>query len=246
MIGRDHLEWHGGEEAYVKAKQNLVRFQKPTDHAVLMESCPAACGFADHTRSKVVRFNTNSSDKFTLPIAGDHNQLNAQGAFMAAKIFGITRDDAQRAMHSFSPLPHRLQLVHESGGVKWINDSIATIPEAAVVAMQSYPRGKVIQIVGGYDKKLDMRPMCQTLARECKAILTIGDLGPALASMIRHTPERTAELKECSSLHHAVDEARKLAQDGDIILLSPGCASYGPFVNFEQRGEAFAKLARGS
>src|SRR4029077_13286575 len=111
-----------------------------------------------------------SQKPFTLPIAGEHNQLNAQGAFAAASLIGITWEDAQRAMQAFEPLPHRLQLVHEAGGIKWINDSIATIPEAAVVAMRAFPRGKVIQIVGGSDKKLDMREMCQMLARECKAV----------------------------------------------------------------------------
>src|SRR4051812_19679713 len=239
MIGRDHLEWHGGETAYVDAKKNLVRFQSDADYAVLNEESPAACGFADQTRSKVVRFNTNSSDKLNLPVAGDHNQLNAQGAFAAARLFGITWDQAQRAMQTFTPLPHRLQLVHESNGVKWINDSIATIPEAAVVAMRAYPKGKVIQIVGGHDKKLDMRQMCQILARECKAVLTIGQLGPALASMMREAPDGAAELRECETLDRAVAEAHKLAAPGDIILLSPGCASYGQFHNFEERGEKF-------
>jgi UDP-N-acetylmuramoylalanine--D-glutamate ligase len=110
--------------------------------------------------------------------------------------------------------------------------------------MRSYPKGKVIQIVGGHDKKLDMRQMCQILARECKAVLTIGQLGPALASMMRETPGRSAELRECETLDRAVAEARKLAAPGDIVLLSPGCASYGQFHNFEERGEMFSKLAR--
>jgi UDP-N-acetylmuramoylalanine--D-glutamate ligase len=128
--------------------------------------------------------------------------------------------------------------------VKWINDSIATIPEAAIVAMRAFPRGKVIQIIGGYDKKLDMREMCETLARECKAVLTIGDLGPKLAQMIREVRDRSAELRECGDLAGAVEEARKLGQNGDVVLLSPGCASFGQFRNFEERGEKFAKLAR--
>ncbi len=244
MIGLDHLEWHGGEGPYVDAKKNLVRFQSPGDFAVLNGECPAACGFANQTRAKVVKFNGKSAAPLRIPIAGEHNQLNAQGALAAASLMGVTWDDAQRAMQDFTPLPHRLQLVHEAGGIKWINDSIATIPEAAVVAMRSYPKGRVIQIIGGYDKKLDMTEMCRTLAKECKAILTIGALGPTLAELVRETADRSAELHECGDLESAVAQARKLATRDDVILLSPGCASYGPYTNFEQRGDAFAKLAR--
>ena len=116
MIGRDHLTWHGGEEAYVNAKKNLVRFQSPNDFAVLNEASPAACDFADVARSQVVRFNSKSHPPFELPIAGEHNQLNAQATFSAARIFDINWDDAQRAMASYKPLPHRLELVHESNG----------------------------------------------------------------------------------------------------------------------------------
>ena len=165
MIGRDHLTWHGGEQAYVDAKKNLVRFQSTDDVAVLNGESPAACGFADQTRAKVVKFNSKSHPPFDLSIAGEHNQLNAQGAFAAASLFGISHDDAQHAMRDYTPLPHRLQLVHESNGIRWINDSIATIPEAAIVAMRAYPSGKVIQIIGGDSKNLDMRPMCEALAR---------------------------------------------------------------------------------
>jgi UDP-N-acetylmuramoylalanine--D-glutamate ligase len=245
MIGKDHLTWHGGEDAYVDAKKNLVRFQSPQNFAVLNGESPAACGFADQTRAKVIRFNSKSHPPFELPIAGEHNQLNAQGAFAAASLFGISHDEAQRAMRQYTPLPHRLQLVHESGGVKWINDSIATIPEAAIVAMRAYESGKVIQIIGGDSKNLDMRPMCEALAHECKAILTIGKLGPQLASMVREVSDRKAELIECEKVERAVVEARRIAKPGDVVLLSTGCASYDQFHNFEERGELFTKLARG-
>jgi UDP-N-acetylmuramoylalanine-D-glutamate ligase len=194
MIGRDHLEWHGGEESYVNAKQNLVRFQKPADHAILMEDCPGACGFADHTRSRVVRFNANSSDRFYPANCRQSQSVKCpRRLHRREKSFGIhlgrcaeSDGDVQpsappaptRPREQWHPMDQRFHRHH--------------FPKAAVVARQSYPRGKVIQIIGGYDKKLEMRPMCQTLARECKAILTIGDLGPTLAAMIRHTPNRSA------------------------------------------------------
>ncbi|HTL30205.1 MAG TPA: UDP-N-acetylmuramoyl-L-alanine--D-glutamate ligase [Tepidisphaeraceae bacterium] len=246
MIGIDHVEWHGSPHAYVNAKRNLVRFMKPTDIAVLSEENEGSASFAHDTKAKVVRFGLKDRTPFELELKGTHNQLNAQAAFAAARELGVTWDEAQRAVRDFRGLPHRLQVVHESSGVKWVNDSIATIPEAAIVAMQAFPAGKVIQIVGGYDKKLEMRPMCEALAKNCKAILPIGTLGPKLAAMSRETSGRTAEIKECGDLPTAVAIARKLATDGDVVLLSTGCASYDQFTNFEQRGDAFATLARES
>ena len=91
-----------------------------------------------------------------------------------------------------------------------------------------------------------MHPMCEALARECKAVLTIGMLGPKLAEMIREVADRKAELIECETLDRAVAEAHRLAIAGDVILLSTGCASYDQFHNFEERGEKFAELARSS
>ena len=117
---------------------------------------------------------------------------------------------------------------------------------SAIAAMDSFPAGKVIQIVGGYDKGLDMKPMCEALALRCKAILTIGKLGPILAQLVRAAPDRSAELTECQTLDRAVTKARGIATSGDIVLLSTGCASYDQFVNFEKRGEEFTRFARES
>jgi len=88
--------------------------------------------------------------------------------------------------------------------------------------------------------------MCQHLARRCKAVLTIGDLGLALAQMLESAPERRAEIRGCGRLEHAVEFARRIASRGDVILLSTGCASYDQFVNFEARGEAFTRLVTSS
>jgi len=131
--------------------------------------------------------------------------------------------------------------VHESNGVRFYNDSIATIPEAAVVACSAFEPGTVIQIVGGSDKKLDMEPMCRALSRRAKAVLCIGQIGPALAKL---STGGSAVVKEAGTLAVAMEQAKALATPGDVVLLSPGSASYGQFVNFEERGEAFSKLAK--
>ena len=242
MISPDHLEWHGTFGAYVDAKLNLVRHQRAADVAVLNARDAHADEFAGATRAKVERVDAQAAEPFELAIVGEHNQLNAQLASAAASALGVSREETSRGLRNFHGLPHRLQLVCERDGVRYVNDSIATIPQAAIAANRAFPSGTVVQIVGGYDKHLDMRAMCQALARTCKAVLTIGALGPSLAAQMRDAIDRHAAIHECGDLWTAVSTARHVAAPGDVVLLSTGCASYDQFDNFEARGDAFAKL----
>ncbi len=244
FLSIDHTEWHGTTEAYIDAKINLVRHQTPEDFAFLPDGS-IADQFAAATKAIVHRYSPDLGQRFDLPLLpGEHNQLNAQSAFLAAAALGVSREAAQAAVRDFGGLPHRLQLVHEAGGVRFYNDSIATIPEAAVVACAAFEPGHVIQIIGGSDKKLDMTPMCVTLANRAKAVLCIGSLGAALAEKTLAANGRTARVELCETLDRATKVAREIAQSGDVVLLSTGCASYDQFTNFEQRGEAFARLAK--
>jgi UDP-N-acetylmuramoylalanine--D-glutamate ligase len=240
MISADHLDWHGSEEKYVDAKRNIVRFQKPADVAVLNFDNPAARSFAKNTLAKVIPFGMTTHPAFSLKLAGEHNQLNAQAAFTAASIFGIDWSTAQGAIADFAGLTHRLQLVHEKDGVKFINDSISTIPEAAIAALRSFPEKKVIQIIGGSGKKdLPVDLLCEELTQRAKVVLCIGETGSRLASYL---PATLAH--DCGTLAVAVERAQSLATEGDIILLSPGHPSYDQFTNFESRGTEFARLVK--
>lgn len=247
MITNDHLEWHGSVDAYIDAKKNLVRFQKSSDFSVLGEDDPVSKSFADATDAKIVWYGVKDRKPFWLKLPGAHNQLNAQAAFAAAAVLGVSWEQAQDAIADFVGLPHRLQLVHEANGVRYFNDSIATIPEAAVAALESFPAKRVIQIVGGYDKKLDLSGMCDALARRAKAALCIGKTGTKISQTIQTiaVPDR-AQVYDCIELTEAMKIARQIAEPGDVVLLSTGCASYDQFTNFESRGDAFAKLARES
>jgi len=240
MISSDHLPWHGSQEAYVDAKRNIIRFQQPEDVAVLNEDDPICAGFALEAVGKIIYFGLAGRSKFDLLIPGEHNQLNAQGAFATASIFGVDFTTAQRSLADFTGLPHRLQRIYESGGVSYYNDSIATIPEAAVAALESFPNKKVIQIVGGYGKDIPITAMCASLINRAKAVLCIGATGPAIADLLEQSPsENAAATYRCGDLATAVTIARQIAAAGDIVLLSPGFKSYDQFVNFEQRGEEF-------
>lgn len=243
MILSDHLEWHQTREAYVDAKRNIVRYQNHEDFAVLNEDDPMSAGFAAETEAKTIFYGMSGRRKFELLVPGAHNQLNAQGAFAAANIFGIDWEAAQKALASFNGLAHRLQFVGEAGGVRYFDDSIATIPEAAIVALESFPARKVIQIVGGYDKGLPITALCSNLIERAKAVMCMGATGPRIAEMLEESPSQSAAASyRCGDLATAMAMARRIAVPGDVVLLSPGFSSLDQYVNFEKRGEEFVSL----
>jgi UDP-N-acetylmuramoylalanine--D-glutamate ligase len=240
MVGNDHIPWHGSADAYLEAKRNLVRFQEKGDFAVVPSFSKLGRDFGKLTAGTVVEYGkrANLPEAFAPKLIGKHNRLNERAAFAAARLVGVYPDQAADAVADFTGLPHRLQLVHEDRrGVKWFNDSIATVPEAAAAACEAFPPGSVIQIVGGSDKGLPLEDMAAVLAERCKAILCIGKMGPAVAKLAGE------KAVDCGDLSTAVARAREQATEGDVVLLSPGFASYDQFKNFEERGEAFARLA---
>ena len=243
MITEEHLDWHLTRDSYVDAKRVIVEFQRPDDYAVLNARCAASAQF--QTAATVIPFGGAEFQRFDLKIPGEHNQQNAQAAFAAAQILGVSWEAAQAAIRDVGSLPHRLSLVHEEAGVQYFDDSIATNPDAAVAALNSFPSRKVIQIVGGYDKGLPFTAMCAALVERAKAVLCIGATGETLARMLTDSQyPGAAATYRCGDLATAMKIARQIAVQGDIVLLSTGCASYDQFDNFEKRGDEFARLAK--
>ncbi|MEL7239626.1 MAG: UDP-N-acetylmuramoyl-L-alanine--D-glutamate ligase, partial [Planctomycetota bacterium] len=240
MIDEDHLAWHGDAATYHHDKQHLVRHQTERDFAVLPSFNKPGRGFKEHTPATVVEYGkrANLPEAFAPNLPGKHNRLNERAAFAAAKLMGVYIDQAEAKTRDFAGLPHRMQLVHERNGVRYFDDSIATIPAAAAVACCSFPVGTVLQIVGGSDKELTTDEMAKVLAERCKAVLCIGATGPALAEQIG------SKAIHCGTLEVAMQHAAKHATSGDVVLLSTGYASYDQFPNFQERGKRFAELAR--
>ena len=244
MLAVDHVDWHGSAEAYLDAKKQLLKHQGGDDIAVLPEGQPHTAELAGVTRARVIYYGLKGR-RFELTIPGWHNQFNCQAAFAAAAAMGVTFEQAQEAVRDFPGLPHRLQLVHDSDGVRWFNDSIATIPEAAIAALESFPARTVLHIVGGSDKGLPFTALAGALCEKAKAALAIGATGGTIAALIAESPTHACcPAYECHDLATAVTMAKQIATAGDVVLLSPGCASYDQFSNFQQRGERFAELAR--
>jgi UDP-N-acetylmuramoylalanine--D-glutamate ligase len=174
-------------------------------------------------------------------LRGRHNRENAMAAIALARLMGVPGPKVQRGLDLFPGLPHRLELVAERGGVEWVNDSKATNVDSTVVGLAAFPEGKpsVILLLGGRGKKAPYAPLRSLFPGRVKALLTLGEDAPAIERELGDL----GPTESCGDLPTAVARAARLAVPGDVVLLSPACASYDQFRDYEERGEAFRRLA---
>ncbi len=243
-LGPNHLDRHGTMDAYAAAKKNIFAFQTADDVLILNRNCTETASWASEARGKVEYFDA-ADEPFELSVPGKHNQANAQAAWAIAKQMGVTRTEAAEALASFAGLPHRLQFVAEVNGVRYFNDSKCTTPEGAIVAVEAFEPGKSIVIAGGYDKGVSFETLGKALAEKAKAVIAIGDCSQQILAAIEAAASAAPEksiAQSAADLASAVTAAAALAEPGDAVLLSPACASYDMFTNYEQRGQEFIKL----
>lgn len=244
----NHVDWHGTFEHYQESKKRILAAQGPGDSAVLDESVAGWASPGGVARTIV----PSAAESGPLRIPGAHNRHNAAvalAAIEAAGVAGLARPAIQGAIAGFDGLPHRLQLVHDSRGVRWFNDSKSTTPEAALLAVRAFEnagepgsRGRIHLIAGGYDKGSNLAPIA-ALAPSLAGLYTVGATGPVIASAARSLGAGSLT-HECGTIDRAVGVVAEHVRNGDIVLLSPACASWGQFENYEKRGELFTRLAR--
>lgn len=235
----NHADWHGSLDHYRACKQRLIAHQRPGDYAVL------GSGLRDWpTNQGVNRLDLVGDDPrlagIDLLIPGRHNRLNAMMAAEACRAAGVAFERAIAALADFRGLPHRLELVNQTpDGRRFYNDSKCTTPAAAALAVESFDDpARLHVIVGGYDKKADLAPLAALGSRVAR-LYAIGAVGERIHAL---APPGTC--LHCRTLDVAVKSAMARMNAGDILLLSPGCASWDQFTNFEQRGERFTKLVQ--
>lgn len=259
----NHLDRHGTMTQYAEAKSSIFSFQKPADHLLmpLDEDLSAFPGqwrrrenlrwYGVNRQMRTMRFSRSADPhgetvelaaKLTVP--GLHNLMNAAAAVSVARLLGVTDNISCRALSDFGGLPHRLEFVGEFAGVKYYNDSKATTPEAAMTSLSAF-EAPVVLLVGGSDKGSPFDDLARTVAHRAKAAICIGQTGPRLADEIERfkSPGNGPAVERATDFQSAFALARSHARSGDVILLSPGCASYDWFKNYEDRGEQFRRLA---
>jgi UDP-N-acetylmuramoylalanine--D-glutamate ligase len=230
----DHLDRHASFEDYRDAKLRIFENQLEEDFAVVPRGFEEIPG-----RGRRVEFDLHDALPAEPLVPGEHNRENAAAATAAARAAGISDDAIARTLQSFEGVPHRLELIREIDGVRFVNDSKATNPEAAERALSAYPPG-VRLILGGSRKGSPYERLARAAAERgvAKAYLigeSADDIAEALAAAgVRFAASRTLE--------QAIADAYGDAERGEVILLSPACASYDQFRDFEERGERFREL----
>jgi len=249
-IRPNHLDWHGSFDAYVKDKHVILDYQDHTSD----DAAVGGPGVHDQVSPRVTRWCDFGSEgdawwkpdpPCRLLVPGEHNQLNARLASVACELAtGIEEWRSAEWLADFPGLAHRLQFVLEHRGIRYFNDSKCTTPEAAELATRSFDPGRVHIILGGYDKGSDMTSLASLAAERCVGVYTIGTTGERIADTVEQAGSSECRLVRCHTLDVAVCEAVKRAQPGDVVLLSPACASWDQFDHYEQRGEQFIELVR--
>ncbi len=267
----NHLDRHVTVEAYRTAKQNLLRWQTADQFAVVnagseVASWPTAAtrlrfgpadeyrlGVFDEGSEVLTRLPTDLGGEQRLPLGrwlrlpGPHNWQNAQAAIAAALATGASVSAIEQAVATFRGLAHRLEFVAEVNGRRYFNDSKSTTPEATVLALQSFDE-PIVLLAGGYDKQIDLSAIASVAVSRCRAVALLGQTGPQLGRLIE-AAARVANVvgpncRGFESLEPAVAWSLQSSSPGDVVLLSPGCASYDWFQNYIERGEQFSALVQ--
>jgi UDP-N-acetylmuramoylalanine--D-glutamate ligase len=263
----NHLDWHGSLEAYQRAKYGIFAAQHPTDISIIPEELSEDPQWRVRGRRHVFGLEDQGGDgacfsdshlvlrtgdgwredcvRLELPqrLPGEHNRRNVAAAACAAWLAGADAEGFAGVVKKFQPLPHRLQCLAQGGGLQFWNDSIATTPESAVAALRHFS-GRAIVLAGGYDKGQDLSELSAAIAEHAAGAVLMGQTAEQLRCQIESGNSRSIGLAVATDFRIAFELAVAMRDRGDIVLLSPGCASYGWFRDFRERGEQFERLAR--
>ncbi len=233
-LEEDHLDRHGHIAAYREAKLRIFRNQAPGDHAV----DPSTTATETSVEEGVLSVRGEALLALEeIRLRGAHNLENARAASLAALSMGVPAAAIAQALRTFAGVPHRLEEVAEVGGVLYVNDSKATNVASAVKGIEAF-EGGLHAILGGSLKGGGFEGLRDAVRSRCRACYLIGDAEERLASDL----EGTVPLHRCGTLETAVAEASLAARMGEVVLLSPACASFDSFRDYEERGERFRAL----
>lgn len=264
MTTSEHMDHHKDVSEYVDAKRNILRFQTASDFAIVNRDYPASNESDIYSEGKVFYVSRERSgvdgsfirdgvlwmqkdgnekkviDVKDILLPGRHNLENAAAASLAAHLAGAEREQVEDVLKSFRGLEHRLELVREVNGVKYYDDSFSTTPETAIAAIEAFTAPEIL-ILGGSSKNSDFTELGKVISdnKNIKAIIGIGDEWWEIKSKIKNQKSNILMIEDAKDMRTVVLAASKIAQEGDVVLLSPACASFGMFKNYKDRGDQF-------
>lgn len=265
MITSEHLDWHKDTKEYRSAKESIVKYQNKSDFAIINQDFEASCAFAEKTKGKVYFFSTMQktnglhlvdnkiisevSQRETIAstkdvlLVGKHNLQNILAASSVAKILRIENDTIKKVLATFKGLKHRLELIAEIDGTAYYNDSFSTTPETTIAAIEAFSRPKIL-ILGGSTKHSSFEELAKTIVNNTtiKTLILIGHEAKRIKNALSNEGSFHGKIREgAQSMHDIISQAKEQTTAGDVVILSPACASFDMFKNYIDRGEQFAQ-----
>ena len=259
----DHLDRHGSMDNYLACKANIFANQSPSDYLVLNYDDEALRALAGTSRGKVLFFSQKhileegvylDGDAVVLHIGdtrtvicredeiaikGKHNLENAMGAILLAYLSGVSVEDIRDVLKAFQGVEHRLEPVRTVGGVQYVNDSKGTNPDSTIKAVEAFKQ-PIVLILGGKNKGSDFTELASLVKARVKKAVVLGEAKQAIIKALEDAA--FYDYKEADTFEEAVQTAAHLASEGDVVLLSPACASWDMFKSYEERGALFKHI----
>ncbi len=254
----DHIDWHNGLDNYFKAKTKIFSAPLTPTFAIFNATDEKVYEFSKTTYSENFYFGQEFEknccyikneaiyfkrkgdeekiiDITDIPLVGNHNYQNVMASIIAAKLVGLENNDIKNAIKSFNAVEHRCEFTKKVNGIEFYNDSKATNPEAAIVAINSFEGKKVTLIAGGRDKMTNLDEFCLSVNKCISDVILIGEAAERFEQALTST--NFTKIYKCNTLEAAIDKSIELGNE--ICLFSPACASFDMFDNYEVRGEVF-------
>ena len=261
-IGADHLDRHGSEEAYRAVKARLAELSVLHGRVVLNADDPGCLELGTRLPAAAIAwYGLQADDPWMaarliegwltvrgerllaaaeVPVPGRHTLADALAAALATSLAGASNEAIAAGIRAFGGVPHRLERVVTRQGVAWINDSQATIPMAAIGALEAFAPAQVVLVAGGKDKGLDYGAFADAIARRCRAVVLIGETAARLEELIA----KRVPVVRAGAMPEAVAAAAAWAKPGDVVILAPAAASFDMFDDYAARGDAFRAAVR--
>lgn len=264
---KDHLNRYKSLKHYHDSKTSIVEFQKKSDSAILNYDDEKVRAISKKIKSKIWFFSMNKLKKDNsvfvhkryvylringklvrllnldnLKLVGEHRIQNILAAILAAKVLKVKNSSIRKAVINFSGIEHRLELVREIKGITFVNDTCATVPEATIMAINSFKR--VILIAGGADKKLDFMELAQNIIKKVKRLILLPGNGSDRLIIALKKIDPAYEYDKVKNIEEAVELSKNYVKNSDVVVLSPACSSFNLFNNEFERGDIFKKAVK--